>query len=86
MQCCVKRDTQKSFDQDKNIPTDGRKDKSANFGFAYDCTKFFKSEAYLHTVEVKNMLSRNPKVGSSTKERFIYLDLVIWKDVRETKR
>ena len=31
------------------------------------------------------MLSGNLKVSSSTKERFLHLDLVIWKDVRETK-
>ena len=44
------------------------------------------SEAYLYTVEVKNMSSRDLIVGNNPKERFIYFDLVIWKDKRETKR
>ena len=82
----VKRNTQKRLDQGKKIPTNSRKDKSVNFGFTHDCTKFIKSGTYLHTVKVKSMPSRNPKVGSSTKERFIHLDLVIKKDVRETER
>jgi len=81
-----KRNTQKSLVQGKKIPTNCRKDKSANFELAHDCIKSFKSGAYLHTVEVKNMLSGNPKVGSSMKERFIHFDLVIWKDARETER
>ena len=67
------------MDKGKKIPTNGGKDKSANYRFIQDCTKFFKSWAYLHTIKVKNMLSGNPKVGSSTKERFIHFDLVIWK-------
>ena len=86
MSCYVKRDTQKSLDQDKKIPTDGRKDKSANFELTHDCTKFLKGGTYLHTVEVKNMLKGNPKVGNNTKERFIHLDLVIGKDAREIER
>ena len=32
------------------------------------------------------MPSRNSKVGSSTKERFIHFDLVIGKDARETEK
>ena len=61
-------------------------DKSANYGFTHDCTKFFRSGAYLHTIEVKNMPSGNSKVGSSTKERFIHFDMVIRNDARETER
>lgn len=34
---------------------------------------------------MKNMPSKNPKVGNSTKKRFIHLDLVIWEDTRETE-
>ena len=79
----VKWNTQKSLDQGKTIPTNSRKDKSANFRFSHDCIKFFKSGAYLHTIKMKNMPSGNPKVGSSMKERFIHFDLVICKDARE---
>ena len=39
--------------------------------------KLLNSEAYLYIVEVKNMSSRDPIVGSNPKERFIYFDLVI---------
>ena len=42
--------------------------------------------AYFYTIEVKNMPSRNPKVGSSTKERFIHLNLMILADAREIER
>ena len=86
MLCRVKRNTQQSLNQGRKIPTHGRKDKSVNFKFTYDCAKLFKSGAYLYTFEVKNMSRRDPKVGSSTKERFIYFDLMIWKDARETER
>ena len=58
---------------------------SANLGFTHDCTKFFKSGPYLHTIEVKNMLSGNPKVGSGMKKRFIHFDLVVRKDAKETE-
>ena len=68
-----KRNTQKRLVQGKQIPTNSRKDKSANFELAHNCIKSFKSGAYLHTVEVKNMLSGNPKVGSSMEERFVHL-------------
>lgn len=86
MPCHVKRDTQKSLDQDKKIPTDSRKDKSANFMLPHDCTKFLKGGTYLHTVEVKNMLSGNLKVGSSTKERFIHFELVIKKKCKRDRK
>ena len=32
------------------------------------------------------MLSRNPKVGSSPKERFIHFDFMVYKDSRKIKR
>ena len=54
--------------------------------FTHDCTKFLKRGAYLHIIKVKDMSSRNPKFGSSMKERFIHLDLVIWKDARNSKK
>jgi len=57
---------------------------SVNFGFTHDCTKLFKSGAYLYTIKVKNMSSRDPKVGNNTKERFIYFNLMKWKDASET--
>ena len=85
MPCRVKGDTQKSLDKGKKMPTNGGKNKSANFGFTCNCIKFFKSGGYLHNIEVKNMSSRNPKVGNSTKERFFHFDLVIGKGARETK-
>ena len=74
------------MNQGRKIPTHGRKDEVAHFGFTHDCTKLLKSGAYLYIIEVENMLSRDPMVGSSTKERFIHFDLLIWKDTRETKR
>lgn len=74
------------MNQDRKIPTHGRKDKSVNFGFTHDYTKLFKSGAYLYTAKDENMPSRDPKVSSSTKERFIYFDLIIWKVAREAKR
>lgn len=73
------------MNQDRKIPTHGRKDKSVNFGFTHDYTKLFKSGAYLYTAKDENMPSRDPKVSSSTKERFIYFDLIIWKVAREAK-
>ena len=54
--------------------------------FSYDCTKLLKSGAYLYIVELKNMPSRDPIVGSGTNERFIHLDFMIWKNAKETER
>ena len=86
MPCYVKKTHKRAWTKARRSPTNGGKDKSANFEFNHDCTKFFKNGAYLHTIEVKNTSSGNPKVGSFTKERFIHFDLVIWKDTRETER
>ena len=68
------------------ILANGGKDENPNIGFVHDCTKLFNNGAYFHTIELENMLSRNPKVGNSTKKSFIHFDLVIGKDAREAKK
>ena len=45
--------------------------------FTDDCTKLLKSGAYLYIAKLKNIPSRDPIVGSSTKKRFIHLDLMV---------
>ena len=72
--------------QVSKILANGGKGKSANIRFAHECTKLFNSGAYFHTIELENMPSRNHKVGSNMKKRFIHFDLVIGKDSREAKR
>ena len=82
----VKRNTQKRLDQGKKIPTNSRKDESANIKFTHNCTKLFNSGSYFHIIELENMPSRNPKVGSNMKKKFIHFDLVVKKDARKAKR
>lgn len=81
----LKRNTQQSLNQGGKITTHGRKDKVVHRRFTYDCTIFLKSGAYLYTVELEDVSNRDPIIGSSTKE-FIHLNLMIWKNARETIR
>ena len=75
--CFFKRNTQQSLNQGRKITTHGRKDKVVHQRFTYDCTKLLKNGAYLYTVELKNMPSRDPIVGNNMKKRFIHLDLMV---------
>ena len=74
------------MNQGRKITTHDRKDKVVHRRFTHDCTELLKSGAYLYTVELKNMLSRDPIIGSSTNKRFTHLDLMVWKNARETIR
>ena len=64
----------------------GRKNESTNVRFTHNCTRFFKSEAYFHTIELKNMSSRDPKLSGYTQKRLIHFDLMIGREARETER
>ena len=75
--CLFKRNTQQNLNQGRKITTHGRKDKVVHRRFTHDYTKLLKSGAYLYTIELKNMPSRDLIVGSSTKKQFIHLDLMI---------
>ena len=81
--CFFKRNTQQSLNQGRKITTHGRKDKVVHQRFTYDCPKLLKSGAYLYAIEVQNMSSRDPVIGSNKKKRFIHLNLMIWKNARE---
>ena len=81
-----KRNTQQSLNQGEKDTTHGRKDKVIHQRFTHDCTKLLKSGVYLYTIELKNMSSRDPIVDSSMKKTFIHLDLMVWKNARETIR
>ena len=80
------RNPQKVMNQVSRILANGRKDESANIKFAHNCTKLFNSGSYFHIIELENMPSRNPKVGSNTKKKFIHFDLVVKKDARKAER
>ena len=56
---CNQRNPQKVMSHVSKILTHGRKDESANIGFAHDRTKLFNSGSYFHTVKLENMSSRN---------------------------
>ena len=68
------RDPQKVMSSVSRILANGRKNGSANIRFAHDCTKLFNSGSYFHIIELENMPSRNPKVGSGMKKWFIHFD------------
>ena len=71
-----------SLNRGGKITTHGRKDKVVHWRFTHDRTKLLKSGAYLYTVELKNMSSRDPIIGINMKKRFTYLDLMVWKNAR----
>ena len=56
------RNSEELISQVREVFSDSRKNKSTNIKFAHDCTKFFKSEAYFHTIELEDMLGRDPKL------------------------
>ena len=62
-----RRNTQELIRHVKEIFVSSGKDESTNIKFAHDCTKFFKSKAYFHTIELENMLSKDPKLSDSHK-------------------
>ena len=81
-----KRNPQELMSHVREIFLSSGKNESTNVRFTQDCTKFFKSGAYFHTVELENMPSRDSKLSGSMKKRLIYFDLMIGRDARKAKR